>query len=241
MAYRIMFMDEPREGGVMKKCFFFSVVLFVLAVVLSANAQPQVGIVGGLNIANADVDEADDDVDLNLDNRICFGIGGHADFNLTEKAVLRLEPMYLQKGAREEETIPGFGNVEAEWRLTYLEVPAFLKFDIGSGPTKPYVLVGPTIGFLLSSKYEQSMGDVSVEIDTKDVTKSFDFGIGFGGGISFPVGNKTVFAEGRYVLGLMNIVDEGTVNVGGELVEITGEAKDKGFQLMAGITFPLGG
>jgi hypothetical protein len=213
-----------------KRCLLL-MVLVVLAMTLSASAGPQLGIVGGLNIANADVENADGDVDLDLDSRTGFGVGGVVDFRLTETAVLRLEPMYLQKGAKESQ-----GIEEAAWELAYLEIPAFLKFDLGSGTTKPYVLVGPTIGFLLSSEFKLTEGPLSVKLDMKDATKAFDFGIGFGGGISLPWGNKTVFAEGRYVLGLVNIVDEGG---GGEMWEITGEAKNKGFQMMAGLTFPL--
>ena len=59
-----------------------------------------------------------------------------------------------------------------------------------------------------------------------------DLGLGFGGGVKLPRGNKTFFAEARYVLGLTNINDEGG---GGE-----SSVKNRGLQILAGVTVPLG-
>ena len=68
-----------------------------------------------------------------------------------------------------------------------------LKFAFGSSETKPYVMAGPTVGYVLSVKLDDPVGG---EEDIKDTTKDFDFGIAFGGGVSFPAGNNTVFVEG---------------------------------------------
>jgi len=70
------------------------------------------------------------------------------------------------------------------------------------------------------------------EQDIKDDIKSIDFGLAFGGGVSLPMGNNTVFVEGRYSLGLSDINDDSSDDT---------EIKTKGIQIMAGITFPLGG
>ena len=99
-----------------------------------------------------------------------------------------------------------------------------LKFAFGSGDTKPYVMAGPTVGWLLSAEVDGE--------DIKDDVKSIDFGIAFGGGVSLPMGNNTVFVEGRYSLGLTDINDDPTDDT---------KFKTKGIQIMAGITFPLGG
>ena len=100
-----------------------------------------------------------------------------------------------------------------------------LKFAFGSGDTKPYVMAGPTFGYLLSAKQD--------ETDIKDDVKSIDFGLTFGGGVSLPMGNNTVFVEGRYTLGLSDINDDSGPDAD--------KIKTKGIQIMAGITFSLGG
>ncbi len=202
----------------MKKMSVLVMALFTLITVLSANAQVNFGVIGGLNLANVSFDPDPDGVDLS--NRTGFGIGGVLSFGLGETLALQLEPMFLQKGAKA--TVQGFG--ETELKSSYIEVPAMLKFAFGSSDTKPYVIAGPTIGYLLSAKQD--------ETDIKDDVKSIDFGLTFGGGVSLPMGNNTVFVEGRYSLGLSDINDDSSDDT---------KIKTKGIQIMAGFTFPLGG
>ncbi|MCH6560605.1 PorT family protein [candidate division KSB1 bacterium] len=129
----------------------------------------------------------------------------------------------MQKGATVKEA-----GEEDKLEAAYIEVPAMIKFPFGSGDTKPYVMVGPTVGYLLSAKVKDDME----EQDIKDDVKNFDFGLAFGGGVSLPMGNNTVFVEGRYSLGLSDINDDPNDDT---------KIKTKGIQIMAGITFPLGG
>ncbi len=201
----------------MKKLSILIVALFTLITVLPATAQVNFGVIGGLNLANLSVDP---DQGVDISNRTAVGIGGVLSFGVGETLALQLEPMFLQKGAKA--TVQGFG--ETELKSSYIEVPAMLKFAFGSSDTKPYFMAGPTVGFLLSAKVE----DESV----KDDVKSIDFGLAFGGGVSLPMGNNTVFVEGRYSLGLSDINDDSSDDT---------EIKTKGIQIMAGITFPLGG
>ncbi len=204
----------------MKKMIILAVAMFTLITVLPANAQVNLGVVGGLNLAKVSFDPDPDGVDLS--NRTAFGIGGVLNFGLGETLALQLEPMFLQKGAKA--TGQGITG-ETELKASYIEVPAMLKFAFGSGDTKPYVIAGPTIGYLLSAKQD--------ETDIKDDVKSIDFGLTFGGGVSLPMGNNTVFVEGRYSFGLADINDDSDPDAD--------KIKTKGIQIMAGITFPLGG
>jgi len=144
-----------------------------------------------------------------------------------ETLALQLEPMFLQKGAKLKLSDQGF-TLEAEIKVSYIEVPAMLKFAFGSGDTKPYVMAGPTVGYLLSAKVKDDME----EQDIKDDVKNIDFGLAFGGGVSLPMGNNTFFVEGRYSFGLSDINDDSSDDT---------KIKTKGIQIMAGITFPLGG
>ncbi len=209
----------------MKKMIILVVALFTLIAVLPANAQVNFGVIGGLNLANLSVDP---DAGVDISNRTAFGIGGILSFGVGETLALQLEPMFLQKGAKLKLSEQGF-TLEAEIKVSYIEVPAMLKFAFGSGDTKPYVMAGPTVGYLLSAKVKDDME----EQDIKDDVKNIDFGLAFGGGVSLPMGNNTLFVEARYSLGLSDINDDPD--------DPDTSIKTRGIQIMAGITFPLGG
>ena len=106
-----------------------------------------------------------------------------------------------------------------------------VKYIIGTNKIKPYLMAGPTIGFLQDAKLKVIMGGDSELEDLKDDLKSIDFGIGFGAGLDLPIGNNSIFVEARYSLGLMNIADKAD----GPYEDV----KTRGIQIFAGITFPM--
>ncbi|KAA3660814.1 MAG: PorT family protein, partial [Calditrichaeota bacterium] len=115
----------------------------------------------------------------------------------------------------------------------YIEVPVLLKFLFGQNDVKPYAMVGPSIGYLLSSKMEYDLGIFgSGEEDIKDETKSIDFGVGFGGGVTMPMGKNSIFVEARYAIGFVNLNDDPE--------DTETEIKTNGFQVFVGMTFPIG-
>ena len=209
----------------MKKMSVFLVVLLALCMVLPAKAQVNLGVLGGLNIANVSVDPLEEGLDLS--SRTAFGFGGVLDFGLNESVALHLEPMYLQKGTKAVAD-----GVDIEFKVDYLEVPVMFKYAFGTSETKPYIMVGPTIGFNLNAKMKVSAGGFSDEEDIKDEIKSIDFGLGFGAGVSLAMGNNSIFVEARYAIGLTNINDDPD--------DPDTDIKTKGIQIFAGITFPLG-
>jgi len=224
----------------MKKSGLLLALSCALGLAMPASAQIRLGVIGGLNLANVVVEPAQDPQFSNL---TAFGGGVVAQIHLTENLALQLEPMYLQKGARLEgsfnDTDSDSGliftaNVKA--KLNYLEVPAMLKFTIGTSTSRPYVMAGPMLGFRLSAR---EMGSFSIsgleqkfDLDVKDQTQSIDFGIGFGAGVNFPVGRNSIFIQGRYALGLTNISDDPD--------DPESKLKTRGIQVMAGLTFSVG-
>jgi len=208
---------------------------------LPAGAQVKLGIIGGLNIANLNGEDADGS-NIDFSSRTALGVGGILDIGLSENVALRLEPMYLQKGGKFDATDPDLGTATFTFKAGYLEVPAFLKIALGTNTTRPYLMAGPAIGVNLSPKVNLSASGVSLETDADKITKSTDFGLGFGAGVSFPAGSSSIFVEGRYVLGLTDIARAGTLSfMGAELPVDDANIKTRGLQFMAGITFPLGG
>ena len=217
----------------MKNYILFIAVSLIFLTSLRVNAQNyQIGLIGGINVANLAEENAD------YKSRTVFGFGGIFEFNVEKKLAICFEPMYLQKGAKEEEK--GM-DLTIESKMAYLEIPMFFKVPLGTGSTIPYIMAGPTFGFRMSSKMSMESGGIVIEVDTKDLTNLVDFGFGFGGGLSFPKGNKTFFIEARYTLGLADIVKEGEIEIGGEKETVPdADVKTRGIQVMAGLSIPIG-
>ena len=207
----------------MKKIRILLGMLLTLFMFSLIYAQENFGILGGWNLANASVDP---DQGLDWKTRKGFGFGAVLDYSVTDFVTLHLEPMLLLKGTKAEE-----GEKKVEIRLAYVEIPVMVKYIIGTNKIEPYLMAGPTIGFLQDAKLKVTTGDDSEWDDMKDDLKSIDFGLGFGAGLNLPIGNNSIFVEARYSLGLMNIAD----NAEGPYADV----KTKGIQIFAGITFPM--
>ncbi|MFO7654580.1 MAG: porin family protein [Candidatus Krumholzibacteriia bacterium] len=181
-----------------------------------------------------------DDVDVDLfgdvvgvagdamspDFRTSFAVGGYLVFALSPMVHFQPEVLYVNKGAKYEDSmivnVEGTlvdVDLEATFKLSYLEVPLLLRFaPATSSSMQPFFLVGPAIGFKTSSKLSaeataSAMGETfteEVEEDIEDV-KSVDFGAAFGAGVQFAAGSATnISIEARYTLGLTSIDDSGS-------------------------------
>jgi hypothetical protein len=213
----------------MKKLIYVGMLLLFSTIAVAGGTQ--LGLIGGLNMANLSEENAE------YDSRMCFGFGGVVELGLGENLALCLQPMYLQKGASED-----MMGITADIKLAYLEVPILLKYTLGSGSAKPYLLAGPTIGMNMSSKFVMEFLGVELEADTKDITESLDYGIDVGAGVSIALGKNNLFVEARYNLGLADIFKAGEIDFEGDKMEMEDyEVKTTGIQIMAGIKMPLGG
>lgn len=103
-----------------------------------------------------------------------LSIGAFAELDISEKIKFYPKIIYNQIGDREKD----FGNVEErgldistiDYKLDYLSIPLNFKFF-----SKPYLLVGPQIGFLISEKAESlNLGDIKTSVDIGG-----NFGIGY--------------------------------------------------------------
>ncbi len=230
----------------MKNIRVFLVVLFVLFMAIAAGAQQRIGFVSGVNLATLSYED-DFGGHIDFSNRTVFGLGAVLDLSLGNNTALVLEPMYLQKGANtnnpfDPQADPEEDIFDVQSKLSYLEVPIFLKLTFQTSRVRPYVMAGPTVGLLLSSKLEVRAFGAIFKADILDLTRTINFGLGLGAGLSFPIGNNAIFVEGHYTLGLYNIAEEG--KAGSEVVPFEFEEgqdlKTRGIQIMAGMTFPFG-
>jgi hypothetical protein len=234
------------------KCFLGFIVLATLwfFVVVPADAQNiHIGIVGGANFTNLDLDilEMGDDISLDMNGSTSIGIGAAADLPLYRNLHLRLEPMYLKRGGGLQSDIPfELPNIGLSYESSFIEVPVMFRAEFGKS-LRPYVLAGPTVGFLLDSHITVEFLGIGVRCSLQDITKTVQFGFTYGAGIHYPVDNFFLFIEGRYTVGLSDIIEGGplSIQIGDERIEENineedVEMKTKGLQLMMGITVPLG-
>ena len=223
---------------VTKRATLLFLVIFILAN-LSLSAQVRMGIIGGMNFADAtqkNLGVSD------LAYKSTYGIGGIVEVNLHKGLSLYLEPMYIEKGVNVELFLPI--SPVLKLNLSYFEIPIFLKYEVGN-KFSPYILAGSTIGFNLSSSIEAELLGIELMTDTEALTEEIDVGLSFGGGINYSFDLISLFIEGRYTLGLTNIVNTNPFNVSVGPLEIQEEIRDdiniktKGFQIMAGFSVPI--
>jgi opacity protein-like surface antigen len=224
--------------------FLILIILFFISPVMAQNNQ--IGLLVGLNLASLDFDVNEEEVDINTSIRTGFTLGGSFYLALSSNIGLQFEPAYIQKGSKVE--VKGMENgaeikMEQTIKVNYIDIPILFKASFGQGSTKPYLLAGGNIALKTGDlkvevdKYFINGQDVTSQISSDDreielKTKSTDFGLTFGAGILFPVGNNHFFIEGQYNIGLTNIYDDEDPDVN--------DVKTKGIQIRAGIFFPLG-
>ena len=130
----------------MKRIICLMVAITAFSFVLPVRAQRiHLGAIGGLNFS-----DMKGTGEKEITGKTVFGIGGVIDIRLVENLSLCLEPMYIRKCARAEE----FEEDPAiDVKMAFLELPVLLKYSVGSS-VRPYIMVGASIGYLLSSELE---------------------------------------------------------------------------------------
>ena len=226
----------------MKKTTTVLIMLAALLFMTNGIAQVQLGIQAGANFGDVTMDPTQEGVETSMKTGFLFG--GVLFYSFSPMWGLLIEPAYVQKGAKADQSVTEEGftiKVEQTLSADYLDIPVLLKASFGDGPVKPYLLAGATVAFLL--------GDAELEIDKATIngqdvtsmipsdertqkleTKSTDFILDFGGGVLIPLGQVNIFIEGQYNLGLSDVNDEPDDDM---------TIKSTGIQIKAGVLFPL--
>ncbi len=153
----------------MKRVLMQLVILFVIMIPAAFAQLPlSVGVLGGLNLANATTSPS-----LSTTTRTGMIVGGSIEFGLAPMLSVQPEVLYIQKGAKYSMIFLG-QTIDATFKFDYVEVPILIKAKLPVGPLKPYVFVGPNIGFSVNAQ-----GEVTAFGQTQtskiDSTKSTDF------------------------------------------------------------------
>ena len=208
----------------------------LFAFALNASAQSRIGVIGGLNFSTMKP-AADEEIV----GRTVMGFGGVFSIGMSEHVRLKIEPMFIQKFAGIEATSI---QPALDTELTGIEVPVLLKIGFGRA-LQPYIVAGPSFGYLLKSEVKTSTGGFDAVADLKNILKRVGVGLSIGGGFDVPAGPLLVFLECRYTWELLNL------NKGGEAEFIMGslvipfeidendDMKSRGLQVMAGVLIPI--
>jgi hypothetical protein len=232
----------------MKKTATVLIMLAALLFMTNGVAQVQLGLQAGANFGDVTLDPVPEGVETSM--RTGFLFGGMLFYSFSPIWGLQIEPAYVQKGAKvdQTETDEGFTvKLERTLKADYIDIPVLLKASFGDGPVKPYLLAGASVAFLMGdAKFEVDKATVNgmdvtsmipsedlAELERADV-KSSDFILNFGGGVLIPVGQVNIFIEGQYNLGLSDVNDE-ELEPGEQETTI----KSTGIQIKAGVLFPL--
>lgn len=220
----------------MKRLAFIAACVLLLSQACPVNAQIWGGIISGVNFSTMNIKGPRD-----VSGESVLGIGGVFEVELLENLSLVLQPMYLRKYVTAEEY---YDSPPITIKMAFFEIPVMLKYSFGR-TVRPYVLAGPSIGFLLTSKMETEYFGINFDVDTKDITENPNFGIVFGGGVSATVRRATLFLEAKYSLDFVDLMNGGIVVLRAGRLRLPGyiaeeeEAKSRGLQLMTGVTFRL--
>jgi len=126
--------------------------------------------------------------------KIAFQVGAGIKIFSVSHISLEIEGLYFRKGSKFESA-----TEERDYTLDVISIPAMVKAKIKSG-SSPYVHGGGEFSYILTHE----LGD----IDIKDNFKNFDYGLVFGAGYEKLLPGASLFFEGRYYLGLNNILKD---------------------------------
>jgi hypothetical protein len=175
-------------------------VAVALAVPFPASAQVSFGVQGGLSLASLSGDDAEGELE---DTRTGFNAGAFVELPLADIIWLVPGAYYVQKGATSD-------GVVDQLSIDYLEVPLLLRVGVSErDPIGVNLFLGPTFAYQLKCEFE--LGNVTRDCEDStasnfDITKSFDFGLMVGGGVSFAVSEGVaLLANAFWDLGLTSI------------------------------------
>ncbi|MFL1013697.1 porin family protein [Flavisericum labens] len=129
-------------------------------------SQNQFGIIAGINNSTLS-----DGFLKHVPIQKSFGLhlGGLYQHELNNNISFRPKLMLSLQGDREKSNDSYLSTAIIDYKLGYINIPLDFKFF-----SKPYVIVGPQIGFLISTKKEDR--------DFGKIENGFDYGLNFGVG-----------------------------------------------------------
>lgn len=171
-----------------------------LFLILTSTVFADFKIMGGLSLSKYSVSEGNNDLEWNHKPGFTVGVG--FERNLNPLMLVEFNVMYFQKGSKVKSAEDG-----SRWtyNLSVVSVPLLFRSKL-LYDSSPYAVAGIEFSFITSHQIKS--GDLE-PIDIKERTRSFDFGLVFGGGFELKLQERLfLFIEGRYYMGMRNIVND---------------------------------
>jgi hypothetical protein len=196
------------------------VVVLALMVLLSVNLKAEYGIKAGIEMSK--MSNIDEETGVSYKSLLGFRAGLFYGYEFSKGLFIQPEIYFVQKGLK---TAADGVYLTVKDIINYIEIPLLLKYRLSEGNLTPSIFVGPFAAFRISAK--EKINDAS--IDTKDLVKSFDYGLTGGFEFAYNMGetSKLLF-DLRYNLGLGKVS-----NIPGD----TKPGKNRGFSAMIGVSF----
>lgn len=176
---------------------------------------------------SANVDEA------GFDARTSLGFGGFARFGVAPRLSVQPEALYLAKGFGDETD-----GIDATFELDYVQLPVLLLYHVPAGGISPRLFAGPALAFNLGCDVSGSDGSAGVSFNCDEFSdlgfefeaKTVEFALVLGGGVDIAAGSTTVTLDGRYDMGLSDVLE----------IEGLSGLRNRAWELFAGVGFPFG-
>lgn len=182
----------------MKKTLIFAFV-FTLALSLYGDAFK---LMGGFNLSRYNVSTEEENLEWKY--KMGFWVGGGFQFDLTEQLALEFDLLLLPKGSKVE--FPDLPDAKSNYNLRSISFPIIALFKF-KRDLHLYILGGGEFSLILSHAFVKKIREHVDELDLKENTNTFDLGLVFGCGFEFEVSRfQSFFIEGRYHLGLVNVL-----------------------------------
>jgi len=177
-------------------------------------AGARFGLKAGVTVAEVHGDDVPDDTRA----RDGFVAGAFAVLR-SPLFEVQTEVLYAQRGFTHAQ-----GGVTETLKLDYLEVPVLLRKDLPGAGLRPYLLLGPVLGFNIRArdKITGALTKATLDLDVKDEIKDTDFGMLAGAGVRAA---HRILVEIRYVYGLSKVTENDN------------DLKNGTLELVAGFTF----
>lgn len=189
--------------------FLASTLLVVGASFTRAQAPVRLGVRGGLNVANAAVNDPPAGSTLTSSRRTGASVGLGLELNLPGPFSILSELRYTEKGAIHQTTSVVDGvqtSAKVTGNINYFDLPLLLQVRFSKGPLTPYLFAGPTLGILISAHLDTELDGESWTDDVRDQTEPAELGVDFGGGLELKLfARSSIVADIRYSLGFTNI------------------------------------
>ncbi|MGD1046842.1 MAG: porin family protein [Bacteroidota bacterium] len=184
--------------------FFTVFILVVMPFAAFGQINISTGVTGGLNYA---IFGGSDVSNVSTITQYAAGVFAEIRFPLLP-ILIQPEILYCVKGS--EQTIPSmwaFGSPSINtYKNSYIEIPILVKYYFPTPTIKPFIFLGPSVGFLVNAK--ETIAYVNEpqynhEIDVKDLFKSTDVGAVVGVGAKIPLTVVDLTLDARYNYGFI--------------------------------------